>query len=58
MNPLMHPPEQVHAILGLFDGEIRIYEKESKQGLEKFLAIKKMYNQRYAKKELSLRIET
>ncbi len=58
MNPLMHPQEQVHAILGLFDGEISIYEKESKQGLEKFLAVKKMYNQRYAKNELSLRIET
>jgi len=58
MNPLMHPREQVHAILGLFDGEISIYEKESKQGLEKLLTIRKMYNQRYVKKEISFREET
>ncbi|NIU39249.1 hypothetical protein GWN65_04575, partial [Candidatus Bathyarchaeota archaeon] len=47
MNPQMHPSEEVHAILGLFEGEINIYEKESEKGLEKFLKIRKMYNQRY-----------
>jgi KaiC/GvpD/RAD55 family RecA-like ATPase/tetratricopeptide (TPR) repeat protein len=57
INPLMHPPEQVHAILGLFEGEISIYEKETKKGLEKFLKVKKMYNQRYVESELSLRKE-
>jgi len=55
MNPNMHSPQEVHAILGLFDGEINIYEKESEKGLEKFLEIKKMYNQRYLESELSLR---
>jgi hypothetical protein len=27
VDPQMHPPEELHAILGLFDGEINIYEK-------------------------------
>lgn len=53
MNPQMHPPEEVQAILGLFEGEINIYEKETKKGLEKFLKIKKMYNQRYLESELA-----
>jgi len=55
MNPKMHSPQEVHAILGLFDGEINIYEKESEKGLEKFLKIKKMYNQRYLESELHMR---
>jgi KaiC/GvpD/RAD55 family RecA-like ATPase len=55
MNPQMHSSQEVHAILGLFDGEINIYEKESEKGLEKFLKIKKMYNQRYLESELPLR---
>ncbi len=57
MNPQMHPPQDVHAILGLFEGEINIYEKETPKGLEKFLKIKKMYNQKYLDSELSLRKE-
>jgi len=57
MNPQMHSSQEVHAILGLFDGEINIYEKESEKGLEKFLKIKKMYNQRYLESELPLRKE-
>lgn len=55
MNPQMHSPEEVQAILGLFEGEINIYEKETERGLEKFLKVKKMYNQRYLENELSLR---
>jgi len=55
MNPKMHSPQEVHAILGLFDGEINVYEEESEKGLEKFLKIKKMYNQRYLESELPLR---
>ena len=43
----MHSSEEVHAILGLFEGEINIYEKETEEGLEKFLKVKRMYNQQY-----------
>jgi len=57
MNPQMHSPQEVHAILGLFEGEINIYEKESEKGLEKFLKIRKMYNQRYLESKLPLRKE-
>jgi KaiC/GvpD/RAD55 family RecA-like ATPase len=56
-NPQMHPPQEVQAILGLFDGEINIHEKESARGLEKSLKIRKMYNQRYLESELPLRKE-
>jgi KaiC/GvpD/RAD55 family RecA-like ATPase len=57
MNPQMHPPEQVHAVLGLFEGEISIYEKETAEGLERFLKVRKMYNQRYQESKLPLRKE-
>jgi translation initiation factor 2 beta subunit (eIF-2beta)/eIF-5 len=54
MKRKMHPSEEIHAILDLFDGEISIYERETKKGLEKFLKIKKMTNQKYSKTELLL----
>jgi KaiC/GvpD/RAD55 family RecA-like ATPase len=57
MNPQMHPSEEVHAILDLFEGEINIYEKETEKGLEKFLKIKKMLNQRYLESEMPLKKE-
>jgi hypothetical protein len=52
VNPQMHPTEEVYAILGLFDGEIRISEKDTAKGLEKVLRIRKLYNQRYVESEL------
>ena len=57
MNPQMHPSQEVQAILGLFEGEINIYEKETTKGLKRCLRIKKMYNQRYLESELTLRKE-
>lgn len=54
VNPEMHPLEEVQAILGLFEGEIRILEKETNEGLQKTLRIRKMYNQRYLENELVL----
>jgi KaiC/GvpD/RAD55 family RecA-like ATPase len=52
VNPQMHPTEEVYAILGLFDGEIRITEKDTSRGLEKVLRVRKLYNQRYMESEL------
>lgn len=52
MNPRMHSPEEVQAIVGLFEGEISLYEKESTEGPEKFLRIKKMLNHRYVEHEM------
>jgi len=57
MNPQMHSAQEVQAIVGLFEGEISIYEKESEKGLHRFIKIKKMYNQRYLEDDLLLRKE-
>ena len=54
INPQMHPTEEVHAILGLFDGEIRILEKETPTGLEKVLRIRRLYNRRYVENEINV----
>jgi len=54
VNPQMHPTEDVHAILGLFDGEIRISERETQMGLEKILRIRKMYNQKYVESGITV----
>jgi len=50
VDPQMHPSEELHAILGLFDGEINIYQK----GAEWFLKIKRMSDQEYLEDELLL----
>jgi CBS domain-containing protein/KaiC/GvpD/RAD55 family RecA-like ATPase len=57
MDPGMHSSQEVNAILDLFEGEINVYEKETRKGLEKFLKIKKMYNRKYSKSELPLQEE-
>jgi tetratricopeptide (TPR) repeat protein len=57
MNPHMHPPEEVQAIVGLFEGEINICKKKTKKGLKKFLKIEKMVNKKYSDSELPLRKE-
>jgi hypothetical protein len=51
----MHPPEELYAILGLFEGEINIYEKETEKGVGKFLKINRMSNQEYLEEELLLK---
>jgi hypothetical protein len=50
----MHPPDHVQAILGLFDGEINLYEKETKNGIDTFLRVRRMYNQKYSRGELKV----
>jgi tetratricopeptide (TPR) repeat protein/KaiC/GvpD/RAD55 family RecA-like ATPase len=50
MDPEMHPPQEVRAVLDLFEGEINIFEK----GLGKYLKIKKMSNHKYLESELLL----
>jgi len=57
MDPQMHPPQEVRAILGLFDGEINIYNKKAMKGPEKYLKIKKMTGKEYQDGELRLRKE-
>jgi len=54
VDPQMHTPEETQAVLGLFDGEISLYEKESEKGLERFLRIKRLSNQKFSKDEIKL----
>ncbi len=54
INPQMHPPEEVQAILSLFEGEIRITEKETTTGSEKTIRVAKLYNQKYLNQEITL----
>ena len=53
MDPEMHPPQEVRAILDLFEGELNIHKK----GTKKFLRIEKMLNQKYLENEIPLRKE-
>jgi KaiC/GvpD/RAD55 family RecA-like ATPase len=55
IDPRIHPSEELYAILGLFDGEISIYEKETEKGLERYLRVKKMSNQKYLEDEVLLK---
>jgi len=57
MNPQMHPPQELQAILDLFEGEISILEKETEKGPRKYLRVKKMGNSRYLEDELLLKKE-
>ncbi len=54
VNPKMHSTEEFEAILGLFDGQIEIYEKETPKGMASFLRIRRMTGQKYLKDEMSL----
>jgi hypothetical protein len=54
VDPQMHPLEETQAVLGLFDGEITISEKETPKGTETFLNIKRLSSQKYAKDEILL----
>lgn len=53
----IHPKQEIRAIVGIFEGEVSIYQKETEKGSEKFLRIKKMHNQKYLKSDLLLETE-
>jgi len=57
INPAMHPAEETQAVLGLFDGEMDIYEKETPEGVSSFLRIRRMTGQKYSKEEIQLTSE-
>lgn len=55
VDPQMHPDEEVQAILSLFDGEIRISEKQNANGImERVMKIRRLYNQKYLEEESAL----
>jgi KaiC/GvpD/RAD55 family RecA-like ATPase len=53
-NHRMHQQHDVEAILGLFEGEIRISERETERGRERILRIRKLLNQRYLENQFPL----
>ena len=53
-NPQMHTQEETQAILGLFEGEISLSQKETPKGTDTVLKIKKLHNQKYLENELTL----
>jgi KaiC/GvpD/RAD55 family RecA-like ATPase len=54
VDPSMHPSEELQAVLGVFDGEIRVIEKETPEGTKQTLKIKRLVNQKYSDKEIVL----
>jgi len=54
IDPRMHPQDEYHAVLSLFDGQIVIEEKDTEKGKKKVLRIIKLYNQQYCEDELIL----
>jgi KaiC/GvpD/RAD55 family RecA-like ATPase/tetratricopeptide (TPR) repeat protein len=55
LNPEMHPSQEVQAILDGFDGEISIYEKETREGLKKFLKVRRLSNEKYLDSEIPMK---
>ena len=54
VDPQMHSTTELHAILGLFDGEINLGEAQTETRSEKFIQIKRMSNQEFAKDAIVL----
>ena len=57
INPKMHSPEEVQAILGLFEGEIDVSERETTKGLQHILRIRKLRDQKFLTNELIINKE-
>jgi len=58
VDPQMHPAEELQAVLGVFDGEIRVTEKETPEGIRQTLRVRKLFNQKYLEKEIDLTKES
>ncbi len=54
MDPEIHLHQEVRAVAGVFEGEINIKEKESNKGLQRFVKIVRLTNQKYLENELLL----
>ena len=54
VDPSMHPLEELQAVLSVFDGEIRVAEKETPEGTKQVMKVRKLVNQKYSDKEVIL----
>jgi hypothetical protein len=57
VDPQMHSPEELQAVVDVFDGEIRVTEKDTPEGNKQKLKIRRLVNQKYLDKEISLNRE-
>ncbi len=57
MNPHMHAPQEVEAILDLFQGEISLYRRKTDKGFRRFLRIEKLHSLNYLEQEVALKKE-
>jgi hypothetical protein len=55
VDPAMHSSEELQAVQSLFEGEIRMTEKEMVEGTMQTLKVKRMVNQRYLDREIILK---
>jgi hypothetical protein len=55
INPLMHPSEQLHAVVESFNGEIAIVDPPPGENASKVLKVKRMNNQMFSKDEMFLK---
>ncbi|MCJ7423186.1 hypothetical protein MUP01_02820 [Candidatus Bathyarchaeota archaeon] len=51
VDPEMHSSKDLHSILDVFDGEIKICEKETPRGPRRFLRILRMQDHKYSRNE-------
>ncbi len=54
LDPEMHSPEETHAVMVLFDGEVNISEVDTLKELQRVLKIRRMSNQEYMENEILL----
>ena len=54
LDPLMHPSEELHAILALFDGEINLTQTEDPLECKKSVRVKKLRNKDFIKNPICL----
>jgi len=54
VDPQMHPTDELQSIVGIFDGEIRVTEKETHEGIRQTLRVRKLLNQKYLENEIVL----
>ena len=54
LDPSVGSKEDVHAIVGVFDGVIEMFEKLLQERTRRFLIIKKMFGRNYSEDEVML----
>jgi tetratricopeptide (TPR) repeat protein/KaiC/GvpD/RAD55 family RecA-like ATPase len=55
IDPTMHQPDEVQAILSLFEGEIQLTENETSEGVQKIVRIRRLYGHKYNDQKRVLR---